>query len=458
MEAKAQFTITSNINVEGLIMPEETKPICVVRAPCATRSGYGDMSRDIIRHLIEYDKFDVKVHSVPWGDTPMNALAEDSPKDKMIIDRLLTAPLDRQPELFITITVPSEFQTIGKYNIGITAGIETTIASPPWIQGCNTMDVIFTISEHSKRVFENSKFGFNTPQGQQTLEVNKPIEVLHNCIDTLVFGKNAPTDVGIAKQLETIPESFCYLFVGHWLQGAIGEDRKNVGLLIKIFLEAFKQLTAKQPPALILKTSSAGFSILDREEILRRIDQIRSTVVLESGQVMPNIYLIHGELTEKEMNTIYNHPKVKAHVSLTKGEGFGRPLLEASVSGKPVIASGWSGHLDFLDKERAVLVGGELKNVHESAAWENVIMKEAGWFSPDLQQSADAMAAVFMEYKKFKDKAYELGVKNRNEFSYESIQKKTFELLDKYVPEFPKQVPLVLPKLKKIELPTPKSE
>lgn len=431
-------------------MSEETKPVCVVRAPCATRSGYGDMSRDIIRHLIEYDKFDVKIHSVPWGDTPMNALDENDPKDKMIIDRILTTSLNKQPELFIVISVPNEFEKIGKYNIGITAGIETTIAAGPWIEGCNRMDLVLTISEHSKRVLENSKWGYKDANGAQgVLELTKPIEVLHNCIDTKVFGKNAPVDTQITKVLNDIEEEFCYLFVGHWLRGEFGEDRKNVSFLIKIFLETFKQVKDKTPPALILKTSNAGFSILDREEILSKISQIKASVKLEEGQTMPNIYVLHGDLTEKEMNTIYNHSKVKAHVSFTKGEGFGRPLLEASVSGKPVIASGWSGHLDFLNKENAILVGGELTNVHPSAVWENVILPEAQWFSPTSQQAMTGIAAVFMDYSKYKKQAYDLALKNRKDFSYESIKQRTFELFDKYVPEFPKQVAIVLPKLKR---------
>lgn len=436
-------------------MSQEIKPLCVVRAPCATRSGYGDMSRDIIRHLIEYDKFDVKVHSVNWGDTPMNALDENNPKDKMILDRILTENLTKQPDLFISITVPNEFQPIGKYNIGITAGIETTIASAQWIEGCNRMNAVFTISEHSKNVFENSKYVFKTPEGAQgTLALEKPIEVLHNCIDTNVFGRKAPTDTKFIETLNSIPESFAFLFVGHWLRGDFGEDRKNVSLLIKLFLETFKQLGNKPLPALILKTSSAGFSILDREEILSKISQIKSSVKLDGMQKLPNIYLLHGELTELEMNTLYNHPKVKAHVSLTKGEGFGRPLLEASVSGKPVIASGWSGHMDFLSTDGSILVGGELKNVHESSAWENVIMKEASWFAPDAQQVANALVSVFMDYTTAKNNAYAVAERNRKKFSYEAIQKKTWELLDRYVPEFPKQIPLVLPKLKKVELPT----
>jgi hypothetical protein len=433
-------------------MNTESKPLCVVRAPCATRSGYGDMSRDIIRHIIEYDKFDVKVHSVPWGDTPMNALDENNPKDKMILDRVLRAPLSKQPELFVSITVPNEFEPLGKYNIGITAGIETTVAAGPWMEGCNRMDAIFTISEHSKDVFKNSKWGYQMPNGAQgVLELKKPIEVLHNCIDTAAFGKNAPIDREFNKFLDTLPETFCYLFVGHWLRGDFGEDRKNVSFLIRMFLETFKQVNDRKKPALILKTSSAGFSILDKEEILSKINQIKNSVTLEVGQSLPNIYLLHGELTEVEMNTLYNHPKIKSHVSFTKGEGFGRPLLEASVSCKPIIASGWSGHMDFLNGREAVLVGGELKNVHPSAAWENVLLTESQWFSPNPQQCVNAFAAVFFEYNTYKNNAYPLAIRNRNQFSYSSIQKRTWELLDKYVPEFPKQVKLVLPKLKKVE-------
>jgi glycosyltransferase involved in cell wall biosynthesis len=415
------------------------------------------MSRDIIRHLIEYDKFDVKVISVNWGETPMTALDEHNPKDKMIVERILTGPLIKQPELFVTITIPSEFEPVGKYNIGITAGIETSIASAQWVDACNRMDAVFTISEHSKNVLLASKFSKQTKDGQPlgTVELQKPIEVLHNCIDQNIF-KRLEYEVDIAPTikdtLKDIPEKFCYLFVGHWLRGEFGEDRKNVGLLVKVFMETFKQ-SKVAPPALILKTSGGNFSYLDKKEIQKKIDQIRATVTVGDGQVLPNIYLLHGELTDHEMNSLYNHPKVKAHVSFTKGEGFGRPLLEASVSGKPVIASGWSGHMDFLNPEDAVLVGGELAKIHPSAVWENILIPESSWFKPDIQQCANALAAVFMDYDTFHKKAKKLGKENFKKFSYKAIQERTWELLDKYVPEFPKQVPLKLPTLKKIELP-----
>jgi glycosyltransferase involved in cell wall biosynthesis len=350
---------------------------------------------------------------------------------------------------------------MGKYNIGITAGIETSVASAQWIDACNKMDLVLTISEHSKNVFEYSKYSQQDQNGNtiSNLSITKPLEVLHNCIDTEIFKKieyEFDLEQNIRTELNTIPEKFSYLFVGHWLRGDFGEDRKNVSFLIKIFLETFRQTPDAEKPALILKTSSAGFSILDREDILNKIKQIKDSIKLEAGQTMPSVYLLHGELTDKEMNSLYNHPKVKAHVSFTKGEGFGRPLLEASVSGKPVIASGWSGHMDFLNTDMAVLIGGELKPIHESSVWDNVLIRESTWFAPDANQCANAMYAVYKNYTKFKKNATLMAKENRSKFSYETIRQNTFDILDKYVPEFPKAMKLVLPTLKKIGPPAVK--
>jgi hypothetical protein len=100
-----------------------------------------------------------------------------------------------------------------------------------------------------------------------------------------------------------------------------------------------------------------------------------------------------------------------------------------------------------------MLIGGELKNVHPSAAWENVILAESQWFAPDPQQAVNALASAFYDYTTYKNNAYALASRNRKQFSYESIRKNTFDLLNKYVPEFSQQVPLILPKLKKVELP-----
>ena len=58
--------------------------------------------------------------------------------------------------------------------------------------------------------------------------------------------------------------------------------------------------------------------------MLNKINNLKS----QTNGKCPNIYLVHGDFTDDEMNQLYNHPKVKVHVSFTHGEGFGRPLLE----------------------------------------------------------------------------------------------------------------------------------
>jgi len=428
------------------------KPVLLLMAPVCTRSGYGSRSVDIAYSLIKSNKYDVKIWPTRWGNTPMNALDPNNPKHKMVLDRLLSTPnLPTQPEVFVQITVPNEFQRIGKYNIGITAGIETTIASGPWIEGCNRMDLVLVSSEHSKKVLQESiwqKVNSQTQQPEGVLKLEKPIEVLFEGVDLDIYHQTKEIHKSIDDELKTIKEDFAFLFVGHWLQGDFGEDRKNVGGLIRTFLEAFKNRSEKNQPALIVKTSSSDFSPLDREDQLNKLKQIIASV---KSQNTPNIYLLHGDLSDEEMNSLYNHPKVKAHVTFTKGEGFGRPLAEASVSQKPIIATNWSGHLDFI--KEAYLLPGQLTNVHPSAAWDNVLLKESQWMSVDFGYAGTTMRSVYEDYKSAMDTGKKQAYFVRTNFSLEAMHNRLVDLLDKNVPEFPKQVALKLPTLKKIELP-----
>jgi hypothetical protein len=429
------------------------KPLILVSAPVSTRSGYGDSARDFVHHLLALGKYDVKIWPTSWGMTPTNALNSENEKDRKIIACILTNPnLPKQPDVYITITVPNEFQPIGKYNIGYTAGIETTQASAPWLEGCNRMDLILATSNHSKLVLETTSYDVKDNMGvnKGQLKVTKPIEVMHNCIDPTIY-KRIVDEKDIPEAIKTlfngIPETFGFLFVGHWLQGELGQDRKDVGMLVKIFLETFKNEAPHKQPCLILKTSGGNFSILDREEILNKLNAIKKSV---AGDHLPNVYLVHGDFTEPEMNGLMNHKKVKAHISLTKGEGFGMPLLQATMSMKPVIASGWSGQLDFLNPEDAILIGGKLAPVHASAIWKDVIDEGSQWFTADYNMASTAMQAMFKEYDKFIPGAKKLMRANREKFSYEALEKRLEELFAKYVPAIPVELPLALPSLRKI--------
>ena len=256
----------------------ENERIMLICAPVTSRSGYGDHARDLVHSFIEHKDYVIKIIDVPWGDCPRNALDKNNIEDKKIIDRILTQPaLDFQPEVYVDIRIPNEFQTPGKFNIGITAGVETHAVSQAWIDGCNKMDLVIVPSEHSKSGFVNSVYDKlqQLPDGQQQkigeVKLEKPIEVLFEGVDTDVYKPLTPKEIDseIFDWLnEEVPEKFAFLFVGQWVKGGYGNDRKDISRMLKIFYESFANKRKK--PALILKTSGAGFSILDREDIKKK--------------------------------------------------------------------------------------------------------------------------------------------------------------------------------------------
>jgi hypothetical protein len=434
-----------------------SKHSLIISCPIDTFSGYGARSRDIVRALIKMDLFNVRILPQRWGNTPYGALDRNDPEDKKILEMILPASntLPFQPDVWIQLTVPNEFQAVGKVNIGITAGIETTLCDPSWIEGCNRMNLVLASSNHSKNVFLNSKFeNRNTATGAVLgkIELTTPCEVLFEGVDTEKYYKIdlEKTDIGdaIFETLDSIEEKFAFLYVGHWLPGELGEDRKNTGMLIKTFLETFKNKKLK--PALVLKTCQVNSSIMDREEILKKINSIRKTV---KGD-LPNIYLLHGELEDREINLLYNHPKIKAMVNLTKGEGYGRPLLEFSVMAKPVIASGWSGHTDFLHSEFSTLIRGEIKQIHPSAVVPKMLLPESGWFTPDYMTVGLVFKDVFDNYDEYLEKAKRQAYKSKTEFSLDSMTELLKSYLVKATENLPKQIELKLPNISKISLPS----
>jgi hypothetical protein len=417
------------------------KPTLVFQAPIATRSGYGDHARDLLHSLYKLDKFEIKVISTRWGNTPMDALNYDKPFHKWVVDNIIPG-IQQKPDIYIQVTVPNEFQPLGHYNIGITAAIETTHCALDWIHGCNRMDLILVPSEHSKKSLVDTVYNEadnNTKQLIAQHRIQKPIEIIFEGFDEEDFGTD---HVAHITELDSIKEDFAFLFVGHWLRGDLGEDRKNVGMMIKTFAMAFKNEKIK--PALVLKTSSAGFSILDRETTIKKIKDVLGN---DYGKV--NVYLLHGDLTASEMNGLYEHPKVKAMLNFTKGEGFGRPLLEFSLTGKPILVSGWSGHIDFL-KQGAVLLEGELKPVHESAA-DQFLLRESQWFNVNISKALIAIKDVYKNYDKYKTASFQLGKQNKQNFSLSKMTKLFDTILNQYgiyTKAQPKFQQLQLPKLK----------
>ena len=426
------------------------KPTLVFQGPVFTRSGYGDHCRDLIKSLYKMDKFDVKLIPLRWGNTPQNQVDPSTEFGQKMLSQVI-GQIESQPDVFIQVSVANEFEPKGKFNIGITAGVETTICPKDFIDGSNKMDLIIVPSNFTKGNVGGTIY---QQKNQQTGEIvgeiktTKPIEVLFEGVDTDIFASPTPskdnTDI-----LENIKEDFNFLIVGHWLKGNLGQDRKDIGMAIKTFASVFQYLPKDKRPGLIIKTSHAGFSVMDREETRKKIDEVLTTF----GDKCPSIYLIHGDMEESDMSNLYHHPKVKAMLSFTKGEGYGRPLAEFTLTGKPIIASGWSGHLDFLPKENAVLLEGQLTQVDDSAA-DKFCMKEAQWFSVNYSNAANKIYDVYNKYNDYLKQSVGLRENTLKNFTLEKMNERFEQILNNYVRQQPKIVPFQLPKLNKnIQIP-----
>jgi hypothetical protein len=430
------------------------KPTCVFQSPIFTRSGYGDWALAVAKSLLRYDKYELIIVPTPWGNTPRKMAIEDfDPNDKEsleLVNRVLKAPMNKQPDLFIHMTIPNEFNPVGKYNIGMTAGIETTIPSGDWIEGLNRMNLNLVTSNFAKEGFVKADYTKQYPDGKtEKLVNNKPMEVCFWGADTSTYKKTDEKVTTIESVLSNIPEKFAYLFVGQWTNSnGLYNDRKDIGNLIKTFCTAFKDRIGDLP-CLVLKTNGVNFSKVDRDSCLSRIAEIRKQV----GGRVPNVYLLHGELNDTEMNALYNHDKIKVHISFTHGEGYGHPLLLASLSGKPILASNWSGHLDFLNPKYANLLPGKVDKIDPSCVnqW---LIKDSSWFTVSYSLAEDKIKSMYYTMSQdIKDNAEKLRLENMENFSMSAMDKVFHGYLNKYVPEFAVEKPIILPKFKKIELP-----
>lgn len=418
-----------------------SKPRFVISCPFDTYSGYGARSRDIVKAIIELDKYNVELLPQRWGSTAWG-FCKQNPEWEFLLNHNASPDWNKtKPDIWMQITIPNEFQPIGKYNIGCTAGIESTACKAEWIEGLNRMDMNWVSSKHTKGVFESMKYEKRSKETNQIIsnvQSSKPIHVIFEGANLNLYN-SLPSKDGI--DLSAVKESFNYLFVGHWMQGDLGHDRKNVGFTIKAFYETFKN--KKRKPGLILKTSIGVESYMSRDEILSRINKIKKTV---NSKDLPNVYLINGEFSDEQMNQLYNHSKVKAMISFTKGEGFGRPLLEFSLTGKPIIASGWSGQKDFLNPNFSILLPGELEKVHPSAA-NDWLIQESEWFKVSSPHVGSVLQDVFSNYNKFKLKSKQQAKYSQSNFSWDKMKELVNNILNHNIPNFPKQLDLNMPQI-----------
>ena len=417
------------------------KPNLTISAPVSSRSESGDHSRDLIHSLVAMDKYDIKILDQQRGtNTPKNAL----PKEFL---SMVVANLTAQPDIWVQVAPPHLLTRVGKYNIGITECIGTDRPSPESLEGVNRMDLVIVPSEHSRKSFTLAGYQTKDNKTQQVtgeLKLTTKLEVLFEGLDLSIFNKPTKPCESIHSTIDSIPEKDCYLVVGTWERGDFGHDRKDIGGTIRTFLETFKNKSAKNQPALVVKTSKSSYSLTDREDMLDRIRQIRSSI--GTTGTVPNVYLLHGELSSKEVNDLNHHSKIKAMISFSHGESFGRALLEFGITGKPILAPNWSGQLDFLSNY-GLLLQGQLNPVHASALEEKVTPEGCNWYYTDYGYAMGVIKDVDSNYKKHLAKSRKQKQYIKDNFTLTKMTELFTKQLEDNVPSFE----IELPKLEELE-------
>jgi glycosyltransferase involved in cell wall biosynthesis len=404
------------------MMIPTAKTRVVVRGPCLTQSGYGEHTRMILRALrTREENMDIFIVPVNWGQTGWKH--EDTEERKWLDEKIsLTQKAIQQKmqfDLSIQVAIPNEWEKLAPVNVGITAGIETTKVSPEWLQKANEMDKVIVVSNHSKELFENTTYDGQDQHGQPvTLKCTTPVDVVHFPV------RNIEADMDFDLDLEY---DFNYIFVGQW------GVRKNADHMIKWWLEE----NWSEKVGLVLKVSHLKNNLYDKSHTHSRIKHILSNIMLDKSEMKCKIYLIHGDMTDEEMIAMYNHPKISCMISATHGEGFGLPLFEFALSGKPVAVTDWSGHLDFLIppkssgiKSKCFLpISYSLQPVQDQAVWNGVINKDTMWAYPHDGSFKQKIRQVRKNYSKWKGRAEKLKTQIEKNFDIDLINKKLIDAI-----------------------------
>ena len=359
-------------------------------SPIASRSGYGDCSREVGEFLLNKYNDDVSIISTRWGNSSLSELDDGAELSDRIKSRMVTK-LPNTPDIVYQMSLPSEFNPVGGINIGITAGLEFLGWPDEFIHGCNRMNKVIVPSQFTHDALLNNK--------HNSVECSVELDIIHESIDEIYTNNTITTETEIHSELDSIQEEFCFLTMGVW---SPDNDRKNIISTIKTFQHTFSN--TNHDVALVLKVNGSLYNTQD----IHRIKNIVSSLKQEYTNPK-SVYIIYGNLTPVEIHNLYKHPRIKCMLSLTHGEGFGRPLLEASVSTLPIIASNWSGHLDFLPKHQCQLVSGSLGIISETNPYKT---NKSIWFYPDEQLASHYMLECFTQYDIFKKRATELSSDN----------------------------------------------
>ena len=377
-------------------LEKEIKKI-TLRAPLLSISGYGVHSRQIFKWLETRSDFDMSVQVVPWGNTSWMI---DPELEEGAIGRImnLSHQHESQPDISFQVQLPDEWDiNLAKFNIGISAVVETDKCNPAWVENINKMDCVIVPSNHIK----------NTVLA--TGNITTPIHVIPEWYIEEI-DSDSPKKLDIA-----LSTSFNFLSVAQFTGNDPENDRKNLFYTVKWFCEAFKD---DQDVGLILKVNHGKGTTIDRHITKNKMRQLLSQV--RQGK-FPKVHIIHGNLTSSEMSSLYKLPTVKGLISLTRGEGFGLPLLEAAACGIPVIATNWSAHLDFLNLGKFIPVNYSLVEIPTTRIDNRIFLEGMKWANPIESDFKNKIVKLRNKYNIPKQWALSLSSHIKDKFCAKSI-------------------------------------
>lgn len=381
-----------------MIVSPLTKKKVLLRGPVLTQSGYGVHSRQVAKWLLSRDDLDVEVQALPWGDTPW--IIDKNANDGLIgiLMEKTVDPTGRQYDATVQIQLPNEWDPkLSGVNIGITAAIETDRCNPQWISSCNSMSMVVVPSKHS----ENSLLASG--------KIDVPLHVIPESYNEEIEKVN---DEQIPLDIKT---NFNFLVFGQLTGNNPENDRKNIFYTVKWLCESFSN---DEDVGIIIKTNSGRNTAIDR----RVINQTFTALLKEVRKsVFPRVHILHGDMSNSDVAALYVHPKVKALVSLTRGEGYGLPILEAAASGLPIIATNWSGHLDFMQHGKFIDIDYTLDEVHASRIDGKLFIKGSKWATPKEEDFKRKVVKFRNASTTPKEWAESLKQKIRQNYSIKSI-------------------------------------
>jgi len=371
----------------------------ILRAPLLTMSGYGVHSRQVFRWL-ETKNVKITSQCLPWGITPWYV---NSDMIDGLVGRIMAtaAPINGKADISFQVQLPNEWDTnIAHINIGITAAVETDKCNPKWAAACNKMDKIIVPSQFTKSCLTNS--------GNITTEIEVIPEAFFECLEEESNEKVLDLDFST---------DFNFLIFGQVTGHNPYSDRKNTFFMLKWMCEEFKD---NPDVGIVIKTNNGRNSTSDRTLTSNMLGKLLSEV--RKGPY-PKVYMLHGALEQEEIQSVYQNKKIKALVSATRGEGYGLPLLEASVCGLPVMATNFSGHLDFLNKGKFISFNYNLSPVHPSRIDGEIFVQGSRWAEVDEKDFKSKLRKFYKSPQKPKEWAKELSSTLKSEYSQTAINK-----------------------------------